>query len=182
MPPPTQTTDLEEAATAHSVNEDEFGNNIYKTLRITGMDLEDEDGPGQQPGKSKRKKARVIVETVVRKGMVVGVSALSSTISGARRVAVTLTCAFLRHDRLSQSCRSPTRCSYRLHHRHVSPYNLSMPLSQLILEVLRFSLLFQLLIFALDGAFHFRLLVRLGRSESKYVDLVPCAGTRVSDG
>ncbi|KAJ9127617.1 hypothetical protein QFC24_001027 [Naganishia onofrii] len=90
MPPTTQTTDLEEftarvqkAATAHSVNEDEFGNNIYKTLRITGMDLEDEDGPGQQPGKPKRKKARVVVETVVRKGMVVGVSGLSSTISSS---------------------------------------------------------------------------------------------------
>ncbi|KAJ9119665.1 hypothetical protein QFC22_003375 [Naganishia vaughanmartiniae] len=78
MPPLTPTTDLEQftarvqkAATAHSVNENEFGNNIYKTLRITGMDLEDEDGPGQEAGKPKRKKAKVIVETVVRKGMMV---------------------------------------------------------------------------------------------------------------
>lgn len=75
MAPPTQTTTIEEftarvqkAATEHSVNAHEFGKNIYDTLRITGVDLEDEDGATQQTGKATRKKARVIVETVVRKG------------------------------------------------------------------------------------------------------------------
>jgi hypothetical protein len=75
MPPPSQTTDVKEfaarvqkAATAHSVNAHEFGKNIYDTLRITEVKLEDEDGAMQQEGKVTRKKARVVVETVVRKG------------------------------------------------------------------------------------------------------------------
>lgn len=75
MPPPAQTTDVQEfaarvqkAATAHSVNAHEFGKNIYDTLRITEVKLEDEDGAAQQGGKVPRKKAKVVVETVVRKG------------------------------------------------------------------------------------------------------------------
>lgn len=74
MPPP-QTTDLalltarvQKAVTQHSVNAHEFGKNIYDTLRITGVDLEDEDGASAQEGKLPRKKARVVVETTVRKG------------------------------------------------------------------------------------------------------------------
>ncbi|KAI5452297.1 hypothetical protein NCC49_000861 [Naganishia albida] len=74
MPPPAQTTDVQEfaarvqkAATAHSVNAHEFGKNIYDTLRITEVKLEDEDGAAQQGGKVPRKKAKVFVETVVRK-------------------------------------------------------------------------------------------------------------------
>ena len=74
MPPP-QTTDLalltarvQKAVTQHSVNAHEFGKNIYDTLRITGVDLEDEDGASMQEGKPPRKKARVVVETTVRKG------------------------------------------------------------------------------------------------------------------
>ena len=61
MPPPAQTTDVKEfaarvqkAATAHSVNAHEFGKNIYDTLRITEVKLEDEDGAMQQEGKVTR--------------------------------------------------------------------------------------------------------------------------------
>jgi hypothetical protein len=74
MPPP-QTTDLalltarvQKAITQHSTNAHEFGKNIYDTLRITGVDLEDEDGATSQEGKQTRKKARVVVETTVRRG------------------------------------------------------------------------------------------------------------------
>ncbi|GHJ86592.1 hypothetical protein NliqN6_2994 [Naganishia liquefaciens] len=73
MPPP-QTIDLalltarvQKAVTQHSVNAHEFGKNIYDTLQITGVDLEDEDGASVQEGKPPRKKARVVVETTVRK-------------------------------------------------------------------------------------------------------------------
>ncbi|KAJ9110470.1 hypothetical protein QFC19_001596 [Naganishia cerealis] len=102
MPAPSQTVSLEEftarvqkAATAHSVNADEFGNNIYKTLKITGMDLEDEDGAGQQAGKPKRKKAKVIVETVVRKGNEHATVGAASDPSGTARHAYTASTAYI---------------------------------------------------------------------------------------
>ncbi|KAJ9097295.1 hypothetical protein QFC21_004964 [Naganishia friedmannii] len=152
MPPSTQTTDLEEftarvqkAATAHSVNENEFGNNIYKTLRITGMDLEDEDGPGQQAGKPKRKKAKVIVETVVRKDFLNPVGVLHGAAT-----------AYIIDMQVIPRC--------------------PVPSSKLILDI---SPLFQLLLAALDGAFHFRFLVRFGRPQSKHVDSVSRTGTRL---